>query len=179
MGYLRAKSVRQGLLLLSVTWLSACAWQPPVEPAPWPRQPPTSDPGRMPVPEAVRSAPQPLPAPSQRQAPARMPLSNAAQSLLASAEQHLDAGDNAAAIVTLERAQRIAPNAPQVYYQLSLAYLAQQDYLRAEQFALKGVAKSGQDAALSAMGWRQVAAIRRARGDQAGAESAMEKAKYQ
>jgi len=103
-------------------------------------------------------------------------LSPAALSLVREADRLLAQGNAPAAITKLERAQRIAPRSPEVYFKLSEAYVISQRLDRAEQFALKGLSMAGNDAGLQRAGWVLLADIRRARGNVAGATEAEAKA---
>lgn len=80
----------------------------------------------------------------------------AVQGLLASANGSLQQGDFEAAAVSLERAQRLAPQSATVYLQLAQVRLQQNRAVEAEQLARKGLSyaqSSSQQAAL----WRLVA----------------------
>lgn len=141
----------------------------PEEPAPvWQQQQPETS-----VPEPVPATP-PATSPSYRDSGDS--LSPAALSLVREADRLLDQGNAPAAITKLERAQRIAPRSPEVYFKLSEAYVVSQRLDRAEQFALKGLSMAGNDAGLQRSGWMLLADIRRARGNVAGASEAEAKA---
>lgn len=103
-------------------------------------------------------------------------LSGAALALIREAEQRLDRGDTAGAIARLERAQRIAPRSPAVYFKLSEAYVADDNLGAAEQFTLKGLSLAGDNSRMQRSGWLLLADIRRARGNVAGAEQAENRA---
>ncbi|MDO6444096.1 tetratricopeptide repeat protein [Marinobacter sp. 2_MG-2023] len=103
-------------------------------------------------------------------------LSPAALSLVRDADNLLQSGDAQAAIVRLERAQRIAPRSAEVYFKLSEAYVADNKLGPAEQFTLKGLSLAGNDTRLQRAGWLLLADIRRARGNVAGASQAEERA---
>ncbi|AOY88949.1 hypothetical protein BKP64_12675 [Marinobacter salinus] len=99
-------------------------------------------------------------------------LSPAALSLVREADNLLRQGDAPAAIARLERAQRIAPRAAEIYFKLSEAYVASDQLGSAEQFTLKGLSLAGNDSSLQRAGWMLLADIRRARGNVAGADQA-------
>lgn len=126
------------------------------------------------------SEPEPAPAPAPVASPSYRDsgdsLSPAALSLVREADRLLDQGNAPAAITKLERAQRIAPRSPEVYFKLSEAYVVSGRLDRAEQFALKGLSMAGNDAGLQRAGWMLLADIRRARGNVAGATEAEAKA---
>lgn len=103
-------------------------------------------------------------------------LPAAASSLIRKAEELLAAGDAEAAVSQLERAQRIAPRSAAVYFRLSEAYVALGQLGSAEQFTLKGLSLSGNNTSLQCSGWVLLADIRRARGNVAGADQALERA---
>jgi len=112
----------------------------------------------------------PVPAPGYREAGEH--LSPAALSLVQEADRLLAQGRTAEAVVRLERAQRIAPRSPEVYFKLAEAYVRSDQLARAEQFALKGLSLAGNNSRLQRAGWLLLADIRRARGNVAGASQA-------
>lgn len=103
-------------------------------------------------------------------------LSPAAASLIRQADNLLASGDARGAVSQLERAQRIAPRSPEVYFKLSEAYVAMNQLGSAEQFTLKGLSLAGSDSRLQRTGWLLLADIRRARGNTAGAREAESRA---
>jgi tetratricopeptide (TPR) repeat protein len=88
------------------------------------------------VPEPVQ---QPSVAPSAPQRLPEAPRNTALISLLDTATAQQQQGDYRAAQTTLQRAQRIAPQDPEVYYKLAATHRDLEDYALAEQVALKGV----------------------------------------
>lgn len=108
--------------------------------------------------------------PSYRESGDALPA--AALSLVRDAEQRLSQGDSAGAISRLERAQRIAPRSPEVYFKLAEAYVQGHNLGSAEQFTLKGLSLAGNDSRMQRAGWLLLADIRRARGNVAGADQA-------
>lgn len=96
--------------------------------------------------------------------------------LLDSAQQQQRSGAYSSAQSSLERAQRIAPRDPQVYYQLADLRRTQGQYLQAEQLALKGVAVAQGQRAMQRKLWLLIADIRTEGGDSAGARTAKQKA---
>ncbi|ANG64904.1 hypothetical protein A8C75_22110 [Marinobacterium aestuarii] len=97
--------------------------------------------------------------------------------LLDSARQQQGAGSLAAAQTSLERAQRIAPRDPQVYYQLADIQRQMQKYSEAEQLALRGVALAGGQSDTLRKLWLLIASVRKDTGNLAGARDALEQAR--
>lgn len=96
--------------------------------------------------------------------------------LLNEANNYSKQGDLRSAQTSLQRAQRIAPRDPQVYYALANTHLTLQDYDLAEQVALKGVSiVQGQPDQLNQF-WNLIAFIRDAAGNTSGAKQARETA---
>lgn len=115
------------------------------------------------------------PAPSPVESPAS--VDNAAVvALLDTAKQETAQGDLRAAQTRLERAQRIAPREPEVYYQLADVKRQLGQFMDAEQVALRGVdVASGQNASLRRL-WALISQIRTEAGDLAGADDARQQA---
>lgn len=103
-------------------------------------------------------------------------LSPAASSLLSTAEGLLEGGDPDGALNLVERAQRISPDAAQVYFMLGEVHQARGQPDRAEQFVLKGITQAGNNTQLQRQGWSLLVGIREADGDEAGARQAEERA---
>tara|TARA_R110002049_G_scaffold146932_8_gene309561 strand:- start:166 stop:768 length:603 start_codon:yes stop_codon:yes gene_type:complete len=96
--------------------------------------------------------------------------------LLNEANNYSKQGDLRSAQTSLQRAQRIAPRDPEVYYTLANTHLTLQDYALAEQVALKGVSiVQGQPDQLNQF-WNLIAFIRTAAGDTSGAKQARDTA---
>jgi tetratricopeptide (TPR) repeat protein len=101
---------------------------------------------------------------------------SAVVALLNEANNYSKQGDLRSAQTSLQRAQRIAPSDPQVYYALANTHLTLQDYGLAEQVALKGVSiVQGQPDQLNQF-WNLIAFIREAAGNTSGAKQARETA---
>ena len=96
--------------------------------------------------------------------------------LLEQADQQASDGNNDGAMATLERALRIAPREPEVYYQMGRLRLDMGEASEAEQLALKAV-DLAPDAFVRRDGWNLVALARDAAGDKAGAAAARAKAR--
>jgi len=120
----------------------------------------------------------PAPAPSTAPAPTHSQTQQnpAVLALLDDAEQARASGDYRAAQGSLQRAQRIAPRDPAVYYSLAETHMQQEDYNLAEQVALKGVSVAQGNPYQSQRLWQLLAKIRLRAGDAAGSRSAAEKA---
>ncbi|WP_271273067.1 tetratricopeptide repeat protein [Aliamphritea hakodatensis] len=104
------------------------------------------------------------------------PRNPAVIALLNTAAQQQQQGSLSSAQSSLERAQRIAPRDPQVYYQLADVRWRQGQFLQAEQLALKGVAVAGGQPKVERRLWLLIADIRREGGDSSGAKQARERA---
>jgi len=102
------------------------------------------------------------------------PKNAAVVALLDSAKKQTKGGELRSAQTSLQRAQRIAPREPEVYYDLAKVHLELEDYGLAEQVALKGVSiVQGQPAQLHKF-WALIADIRAAAGNNSGAKKAKE-----
>ena len=116
-------------------------------------------------------------APSEQPAPVAPPPENAAVAgLVQTARADADAGRLASAAAKLERALRIAPRDARLWHELARVRLAQGEYAQAESLAARSDYWAGADDALRADNWRLIADARRARGDDAGAQAALETA---
>jgi hypothetical protein len=96
----------------------------------------------------------------------------AALALLDTARQQTNSGRLRDAQTSLQRAQRISPKNPEVYYSLADTHRRLGEFLQAEQVALKGVAVAqGQNNYLRRL-WLLIASIRTDTGDIEGANKA-------
>ena len=93
-------------------------------------------------------------------------------SLLEEADQLRTAGDFVGASARLERAQRIAPTEPEVYFQLSSLRLEQGSLEDAVNIATQGVDLSGADQAMKRDLYTVIARAKDALGDASGASEA-------
>jgi len=93
-------------------------------------------------------------------------------SLLEEADQLRTAGDFEGASARLERAQRIAPTEPEVYFQLSSLRLEQGSLEDAVNIAVQGVDLSGADQAMKRDLYTVIARAKDALGDASGASEA-------
>jgi tetratricopeptide (TPR) repeat protein len=101
---------------------------------------------------------------------------NAVIALLNEANNYSHQGDLSSAQTSLQRAQRIAPRDPEVYYALANTHLTLQDYGLAEQVALKGISiVQGQPDQLNQF-WNLIAVIRTTAGNTSGAKQARDAA---
>lgn len=146
-----------------------------------PIQPPPVESRSVPVPrmETPAQPAEPVTTPVQPpiiSEPQAAPSSPAVLALLEDARQFQQQGDYQAAQSRIQRAQRIAPRDPNIYYDLSQTHLQLKDYRLAEQVALKGVSYTQRDKSQLKRFWLLLAEIRSASGDRAGAKAAREKA---
>ncbi|MDT8370907.1 MAG: hypothetical protein RQ783_02815 [Gammaproteobacteria bacterium] len=94
--------------------------------------------------------------------------------LIDTAQQQQQKGDLYSAQTSLQRAQRIAPRDPQIYYELAGIHRDLRDYDLAEQVALKGISiVQGQAQQLHRF-WTLIAQIRADSGDRKGASQAQQ-----
>lgn len=174
------------ILLSMMLFVSGCTTapvmqKPPVESREIPDrgQPPATAPT---VPDSATPQPVPLPpgeavatdVPAPPTAPP--PTNPAVLALLSDAEKYQQQGNLPAAQSRLQRAQRIAPREPKVYYQLAKAHYELEDFRLAEQVALKGVSYAQGNNSEQKRLWLLLADIRVKAGDNAGAKKAREQA---
>ena len=93
-------------------------------------------------------------------------------SLLKQADQLRGAGDFSGASARLERAQRIVPNEPEIYFQLSSLRLDQQRLEDAVNIATQGLTLAGEDRAMKRDLYILIARARDVLGDTSGATKA-------
>jgi tetratricopeptide (TPR) repeat protein len=176
------------IMAMMVMFLSACTTapitqKPPVDSRDVPSRPQPETAKTQP--EAPQSArPQALPSPPADSTstdipatkPAPTPSNPAVLALLSDAEKYQQQGNLSAAQSRIQRAQRIAPRDPKVYYQLAQTHYELEDYRLAEQVALKGVSYAQGDNAQLKRFWLLLVDIRKNVGDGAGAKAAREQA---
>ena len=97
--------------------------------------------------------------------------------LLTTAKQQQGGGDLNSAASSLERAQRIAPREPQVFYRLAEVRLEQGDAAQAEQLAQQGLRYSDGRPTLQAGLWELIAKARAQQGNHTGAQEAQRRAR--
>jgi hypothetical protein len=168
-------------ILAAALILGGCATvQPPAPvsdsspPAPIPDSVPASplpDSGTAPLPDSVPGPVAALPAP--------VPANAAIASLVTSARSDAAAGRLTNAAASLERALRIEPRNPRLWQELARVRLKQGDYQQAESVAARSNSWAGSDSRLRAENWRLIAQARDARGDAAGARTALDAAERQ
>lgn len=128
--------------------------------------------------ESYPSSPENTPAPAVKASPAAKPFkrSPAVLALLKNASKQRQKGDYRSAQNTLQRAQRIAPRDPQVYYELARTHMELETYALAEQVALKGASLVQGQPAEQKKFWNLIAEIRLQSGNAKGAEQARQRA---
>jgi len=115
----------------------------------------------------------PLPVPEARPGPKE---NVAVAGLMDSARNDTASGKYPSAAASLERALRIEPRNPRLWQELARVRLKQGDYVQAENLAARSTGWAGSDNQLRADNWRIIAAAREARGDRAGAQTALQQA---
>jgi hypothetical protein len=174
--------------LLAIALLTACGsspiYAPPVEsrtePAETPMPPAETETAKQPPSEAAQtSGIEEAPVAVEETTPATAaPFRSkpAVLALLGSARAAQRDGDLQSAQNDLQRAQRIAPQDPHVYFELADTHYQMQEYSLAEQVALKGVSVAGQDRDLLRKFWLLISEIRYASGNNAGGQQAARQA---
>jgi predicted Zn-dependent protease len=97
--------------------------------------------------------------------------------LLDTAERQANSGDLEAAAASLERAIRIDPRNPVLWYHLATVRLSQGDSQAAEQLAAKSNSLAAGNTAQQRRNWQLIARARRAQRDEAGAAAADRRAR--
>lgn len=147
---------------------------PPPQPGPYYPPPPAPAPAPVTPPPQVRRQPPPSPAPppqARRQSP-----SPAVVALMRQAENDRRRGELERAASRLERALRIQPDHPRLWYELARIRLQQDQPGLAEELAKKSLSLATGDRSLLRRNWRLIAEARRRRGDSAGAREAERRA---
>ncbi|MGB5260124.1 MAG: tetratricopeptide repeat protein [Gammaproteobacteria bacterium] len=114
--------------------------------------------------------------PTPVQPPVNRPQSPAVVALVDTAEQQANAGDLEGSAASLERAIRIDPRNPALWYHLATVRLSQGEAQAAEQLAVKSNSLSTGNNAQQVRNWNLIARARRAQNDTAGAREAEQKA---
>jgi Tfp pilus assembly protein PilF len=96
--------------------------------------------------------------------------------LVENAHADAEAGRLPNAAATLERALRIESKNPRLWQELARVRMQQGDYAQAESTAARANTWVGDDHELRAQNWRLIAEARAARGDDAGAKAAQQRA---
>ncbi len=89
----------------------------------------------------------------------------------------VDAGRLPNAVAGLERALRMEPKNPRLWQELARVRMKEGDYTQAESLAARSNSWAGDNNDLRAENWRVISEARTARGDEAGARAALERAK--
>ena len=114
-----------------------------------------------------------VPVPTQMTA---RPQNPAVIALLKNADQQKRSGSMQAAESSLERAQRIAPRDPEIYYQWADIRRLEGQWSQAEQLALKGTNMAIGDVVMLRRLWLLISDIRSSAGNSSGAKQAKSKA---
>jgi len=120
--------------------------------------------------------PEPGPPPSPFSTLPPHPETPAVASLIDNARLDSQAGRYSNAAASLERALRMEPRNPRLWQELSRVRLSQRDFAQAESCAQRSNSWAGSDNALRYQNWQLIAQARDARGDSAGAKSAVDEA---
>jgi len=99
-------------------------------------------------------------------------------SLLERALSQYEAKELEAAGATVERALRISPRDPTLWYFLSRIRYVQKNMEQAVQLALRSNSMAKKNAHLMVLNWRTVAAAREEQGDEKGVKKALSKAQF-
>jgi tetratricopeptide (TPR) repeat protein len=106
--------------------------------------------------------------------PSRVSSQPAVVSLVARADDQMQAGDLGAAAASLERALRIDARNARLWSRLAAVRLEQGDFWQAAGLAAKSNSLAGDNPVLQAYNWRLIARARRGEDDLAGAREAEE-----
>lgn len=166
-------------LLLLLQACSTPVYYPPREPV---ATPPVVVEERLPPPVEERAgvpagSPPVTRVPVPPQAPVVRQQPPAVVALLDTAERQANAGDLEAASASLERAIRIDPRNPVLWYHLATVRLSQGDAAAAEQLAVKSNSLAAGNHAQQRRNWELVARARRSQEDAAGAREAERRAR--
>jgi predicted Zn-dependent protease len=157
-------------LVLLLLFMQGCSTSPPVQ-----HQPPVVQQGgtlpAAPAPPATPGTTQP------KSVPMAVRSSPAVVALLGQAENQANSGDLEAAASSLERAIRIEPRNPLLWYHLATVRLAQQEAAQAEQLAVKSNSLAAGNRLQQSRNWRLIARAREALGDGTGARAAERRAR--
>ena len=168
------------LPVLAQCLLQGCSSTPPRE-----QLPPVVDKGQ---PAAVQQPDASTEVPVQTQPYIRPPLPvqetavvrsqpPAVVALLDQAEQQANAGELEPAAASLERAIRIDPRNPVLWYHLATVRLSQGESAQAEQLAAKSNSLAAGNRTQQARNWRLIAQARREQNDTGGAAAAEQRAR--
>ena len=165
-------------ILALIAGLPACTSPTYYPPRPTVHSPPVIDQSTgVPVEERLPPPVTRTPLPPPEQPPVNRPQPPAVVALLDTAEQQANAGDLEAASASLERAIRIDPRNPVLWYHLATVRLSQGDAQAAERLAVKSNSLATGNAVQQARNWELIARARRSLNDTAGALEAERKAR--
>jgi len=159
------------LVVLLLQFVHGCSTAPP------PRYPPPVVEQGGAVPEQPIRPVTPGSIQPQTAPPAVTTSAPAVVALLGQAETQANSGDLEAAAASLERAIRIEPRNPLLWYHLATVRLAQQEPAQAEQLAVKSNSLATGNRVQQSRNWRLIARARQALGDRAGAGAAERRAR--
>lgn len=175
------------LMILSGLLFAQCLLQGCSSTAPREQPPPVVDKGQpasvqqpessaaVPVPVQTRPyVPPPVPSPGTPVVRSQPP---AVVALLDQAEQQANAGELESAAASLERAIRIDPRNPVLWYHLATVRLSQGESAQAEQLAVKSNSFAAGNRTQQARNWRLIAQARREQNDTGGAAAAEQRAR--
>src|SRR5215831_9071320 len=175
---MRERTRTISLLLIAASALSACTVPRPYAPRTpeTPQQPapqPSVQTQPLPPPDSPQPA-QPLPAPTPQTHPRS--LNPASKALVAQAQAQSNAGNDALAAATIERALRIEPDNPLLWIELAKIRQNEGNAAQAENLARKALTMATGDNKTQASAWRVIAESFRARGRNPEARDADAKA---
>ena len=158
------------LIPLAAAALAACQTPPYQPPPPPPPQQPAPEPERPP--EPTPPPPEPAPQPPAKQ----FRLGTATSALVAQARKQAAGGDFSTATTTLERALRIEPDNPLLWIEIGKVRMSEGNAAQADSMGRKALALGRGDPAVQADAWRLIAQSLRARGRNAEAADAEDRA---
>jgi len=179
----------RSMLLTMLLILAQCFMQGCSSTAPREHSPPVVDKGQqapvqqsgsrtaVPVQERPRSQ---LPPPAYTDLPGAAVVRSqppAVVALLQQAEQQANAGELEPAAASLERAIRIDPRNPVLWYHLATVRLSQGESSQAEQLAVKSNSLAAGNRTQQARNWQLIAQARREQNDTRGAAAAEQRAR--
>jgi hypothetical protein len=130
-----------------------------------------------PPPETTIEVPAPVQLPKERPRTPPATLSPAGRALVSQAQAQRQKGDLPGATVSLDRALRIEPNNPLLWIEMGRLRFDQRNYPQAENMGRKALAMSVGDARTQSAAWQLVGDSLKARGRNAEAQAAYDRAK--
>jgi predicted Zn-dependent protease len=167
------------VILAALLAAAQCFLQGCSSPAPRGYPPPVVEQGRQATaipPASGTAVPSQTPSPLQ-QAPVAGSRPPAVVALLDQAEQQANAGELEPAAASLERAIRIDPRNPVLWYHLATVRLSQGESSQAEQLAAKSNSLAAGNQVQQARNWRLIAQARREQNNTSGAADAERRAR--